>query len=98
MCSYFDDLGCDDYGYRLAEGYLSADEFDAIKPWHDLLEKYDSPDDDDRNSAKVLEDPKWVTIVSSGEVARRRLETLLGPEEVNILKEALIYPGPSKWP
>ncbi len=98
MCSYFDDFGCDDYGYRLAEGYLSAEEFETIRPWHELLDKYDSPNDEDWNDAKVLEDPKWLAIVSSGEVIRRRLEALLGPTELKFLNEALIYPGPSKWP
>lgn len=98
MGSYFDDVGCDSYGDRLAEGNLSVEEFDTIKPWHEMLEKYDSPYDDDWNSAKVLADPKWLAIVSTGEVVRRRLETLLGPDELKILKDAMIYPGSSKWP
>lgn len=97
MCFYFDDCACDDYLLHIKHGYLSPEEFEAIRAWHELLDHYNSPDGDD-NSAKVLEDPDWLAVVSTGNVARQRLETYLNASEMEIIRKALIYPGPSKWP
>lgn len=98
MSCYFDDCRCDDYGYRLSHGYLTDQELEAIKPWHELLDEYRCPNNDWWNHSAILEDPKWLAIVAAGVHAKQRLQVLLTPVELDILDDAVIYPGPSKWP
>ncbi len=47
-CSYFDDLGIDDNRkYPLEKGWVTRQEYEIIKEWHETLDKYDSPKNGD---------------------------------------------------
>ena len=90
MCSYFDDLGVENaYKDPLVRGLLSKQEFDIIKEWHDVLDKYNSPNDDDYNVANILSDPKWLEILELGIVAKNNLAKVLSESERQFLTEEI---------
>lgn len=85
MCSYFDDLVIDnDYEYQLKENWISEPEFEIIREWHNLLDKYDSPNNDDHNREGILNDEKWKMIVKLGQEAKIELSRILKNEEKQI--------------
>lgn len=59
MCHYFDDA-ITDAGLQamLEDGFISSEEFEAIKPFHCLAERYNSPTDD-YDHLSILRDPAW---------------------------------------
>lgn len=92
MCCYFDDLGIDDnYSNELAEGWISKKEFETIKLWHELLDKYNSPKNNDDDIEAILADKEWLMIVNKGEKAKSELSRLLSKEEKDILNEQIDY-------
>lgn len=92
MCSYFDDLGIENnYNNELADGWISKKEFELIKLWHGLLDKYDSPTNDDNDVEAILADSEWQMIVEKGRKAKIELSRLLSKEEYNILNEEIDY-------
>lgn len=92
MCSYFDDLGIDNsYKYQLKEDWISKNEFEIIKMWHDLLDKYDPPTNDDYDVEAILEDKEWQLIVIEGQNAKSELSKSLSEEENQILIEEIDY-------
>jgi len=47
MCSYFDDLLDDhDYKYYIDNEFVTKEEYEAIKLWHDELKRYEPPKGD----------------------------------------------------
>lgn len=92
MCSYFDDLGIDNnYEYQLEEGWISKDEFETIKLWHELLNKYDSPKNYEYDVEAILEDKSWQLIVEEGHKAKSVLIKKLSEKELQILLEKIDY-------
>jgi len=92
MCSYFDDLAIDDnYKYQLDKGWISKPEFEIIKDWHEELDKYDSPSNDDYDGEAILNDAKWLEIVQNGVDARNELAKKLNEKERQILTEEIDY-------
>ncbi len=98
MLSYEDCLYQEELAHYMKVGFISKDEFDAIEAWHDSLLEYESPIGTDRDHGIVLQDPKWLALVEKGSAARGRLTVLLNDDERIIIKNSLIYTGPSKWP
>lgn len=91
MCNYFDDLNIDEnYSKTITIGLVSIEEFEIIKEWHFLLDKYDSPFNMDYNDEMILNDEKWIKIVQAGHNMKFLLATLLCQEEKEILLENLI--------
>lgn len=92
MCSYFDDLVIDNnYKDILNEGWISKSEFEIIQSWHRLLDKYDSPNNEDQDVEAILADKKWQLIIKEGEKAKRELSRLLSKDENQILNEEIDY-------
>lgn len=92
MCCYFDDLGIDDnYKYPLDKCWLTDQEFETIKDWHEALEKYDSPKNDDYDHVAILNDPKWLDILKSGVTMKKKLAVRLNEKETKILTEKINY-------
>ncbi len=92
MCSYFHDLGIDDhYKYPIDKGWLTNQEFEIIKDWHDALDKYDSPKNDDYDHSAILIDPKWLDILQVGQTMKSKLASTLNETEKNILTEEINY-------
>jgi len=92
MCSYFDDLGLDDnYEEQLNKKWVSEKEIEAIKNWHDLLNKYDSPMNDDYNNKLIINDKDWNLIIQEGLKAVINLSKYLNESEVQILTEEMDY-------
>ena len=92
MCSYFDDLGFENnYDNEIAEGLISEKEFESIRIWHELLDKYDSPTNDDYDVEAILADKEWQMIVETGRNAKNELSRLLCKEEYDILNEEIDY-------
>lgn len=92
ICSYFDDLEIDNnYEYQLKKGWVSKKEFETIKQWHELLDKYNSPKNDDYNHISIIEDKTWKLIVQEGQKAIRELYKNLSKKEVQILIEVIDF-------
>jgi len=90
MCSYFDNLGIDDnYKDPLKRKLLSSEEFEIIRPWHEALDKYKSPKNNDYAVNKILEDPSWLEIIEVGIKVKNELSKILSDEEKNILLEEI---------
>ena len=92
MCSYFDDLAIDNqYEYPLTENWITKNEFEIIKKWHGLLDKYDSPSNDNYDVVNILEDRKWQLIVEEGQKAKIELSKIISNSEKQILNEEIDY-------
>ncbi len=92
MCSYFDDLGIDDYyKYPIDKGWLTNQEFEIIKDWHEALDKYESPKNDDYDHSAILNDPKWLEILKIGQIMKSKLASTLNETEKKILTEEINY-------
>ncbi|HSC53163.1 MAG TPA: hypothetical protein VLC98_06085 [Phnomibacter sp.] len=88
ICSYFDDLGINDnYKNPLDKGWVTGHEFEIIKDWHEALDKYDSPKNDDYDHAAILNDHKWLDILQSGLTMKSKLALTLNETEKKILTE-----------
>ena len=92
MSSYFDDLVIDNnYKYPLEKGWVSKKEYDIIKDWHEELDKYVSPNNDDYNNEAILNDPKWHNILMIGVIIKDKLEEILSETEKQFLTEKIDY-------
>lgn len=92
MCSYFDDLAIDNqYEYPLTENWITKNEFEIIKKWHGLLDKYDSPSNDDYDVVNILKDRNWQLIVEEGQKAKIELSKIISNSEKQILNEEIDY-------
>ena len=92
MCSYFDDLGIDDhYKYPIEKGWLTNQEFDIIKDWHEALDKYESPKNHDYDHSAILNDPKWLDILQIGQTMKNKLVSIVNETEKKILTEEINY-------
>ena len=92
ICSYFDDLGVDNnYDYQLKNDWISKNEFEKIKDWHELLDKYESPNNDDSNHKSILKDENWLAIVEEGLKTISELKKSLNKKEIEVLTEEVDY-------
>ena len=92
MCSYFDDLSIDDnYKYQIDNGWLTDQELEIIKDWHEALDKYNAPKNDDYDHEAILKDPKWLDILQSGQIMKSKLASTLNETEKKILTEETNY-------
>jgi hypothetical protein len=90
MCSYFDDLGIDDnYKYPIDKGLLTDQEFETIKNWHEALDKYNSPKNNDYDHQAILTDPKWLDILQIGLTMKSKLASTLNETEKKILTDEI---------
>jgi hypothetical protein len=77
MCCYFDDLLCGlSYSQIVENGYVSEQEMAILIEWHNALDGYNSPQNDDYDDATILNDPKWLRIVALGAIAWEKLKLL----------------------
>ncbi len=92
MCSYFDDLGIDNnYENQLKKEWVSEKELETIIKWHELLDKYNSPKNDDYNHTSIIEDETWKIITQEGQKAVGELLNGLNKNEIQILTEQIDY-------
>lgn len=92
MCIYFDDLHLDDhYQYFLNKGWITSEEFEIIKDWHEALDKYKSPRNDDHDRQSILNDPKWREIVEKGINSKNKLVEVVSSKEKQILTKEIDY-------
>lgn len=92
MCCYFDDLSIDkNYEDLIASGYVSQQEFEIINQWHEDLNNYDSPNNDDYDNQAILNDSKWLDIVKLGELTKNILAEVLNSDERQILMQEINY-------
>ena len=92
MCNYFDDLGIDDhYRYPIEKGWLTNQEFEIIKDWHEVLDKYDSPNNNDYDHSTILNDLKWLDILQIGLKMKSKLASTLNDTEQKTLNEEIDY-------
>lgn len=92
MSGYFDEAylrDTDAYQRRLAAAQVTPAEIAAVADFHALAECYESPNNDDRDTRAILNDPKWQAVVGAARNAQERLLPLLiDPSE----REALTRP------
>ena len=55
------------------------------------VEKNFGNNNDDYDDESILNDPKWLSIVQLGVVAKRTLTDMLGERETNVLNEEIDY-------
>lgn len=92
MCSYFDDLLCYfPYSHYVELGWVSLREYEVLKDWHEALDNYQAPGNDDNHREAILADPTWLEIVKEGEKAKLKLAEILSDEEREILTENIDY-------
>ena len=92
MCKYFDDLALDDnYKDPLQSGLITIQEFEIIQEWHEGLNKYNSPKNDDNDHEAILNDPSWLKILQLGLIAKSELTKTLNQLEKKILIEEINY-------
>ena len=91
MCSYFNDLLCDQgYDWASNEGLVTKEEVQAVAALHRLLDRHEAPQGDDCDNEKVLNDPAWLEVVKSAKEAQASLLAILNdPDE----KKALLCSG-----
>lgn len=77
MCCYFNDLLCGlTYSQLVENGYVSEQEKAALLDWHNAVDGYSSPGNDDYDDAAILNDPEWIRIVALGAEAHKELHLL----------------------
>ena len=87
MCSYFDDqLWGKKYDYIISQELISKDEYDQIKLWHDALDKYSAPKNNDHDDQAILDDLTWQEIVKIGKESKQNLAYLLTQDEKEYLQ------------
>jgi hypothetical protein len=92
MCSYFDDLSIEkNYRYQLAKNWITKKEYEIIENWHIVLDKYNSPKNDDHNNEAILKDPKWLEILQIGVATKNDLIKILNDTERQFLTEEIDY-------
>lgn len=93
MSCYFDDLFFDDsyYEHYIDIEWVSRQEYEIIKDWHTLLDKYDAPKNDDYDHKSILADNHWLEIVKLGVVAKNKLAQILNPNEKKYLTAEINY-------
>lgn len=85
MCCYFDDLGLDNkYKYPLENGLVTHAEFEIIRAWHEALDAYHLPNNDEGDEA-ILKDIKWIDIAIKGYAVRQELKKILPAHEIPFL-------------
>jgi hypothetical protein len=92
MCCYFNDLLCDlSYSHYIENGWVSIQEYETLRGWHEALKQYQPPRDDYYDTDAILADGKWLEIVKAGEVSKLELAGILNDEESKILTENINY-------
>ena len=86
MCSYFDDLANkENYVAQLDKGWITKEESEVVKVWHDALDKYEAPNKDDYDNKSVLNDPKWLDTMRLGIIAKNKLLDIISIKEKRYL-------------
>jgi hypothetical protein len=92
MCSYFDDLLCGlPYTHYVEIGWISTQEYEVLIDWHETLDRYQEPRNDDHDREAILADKNWLEIVKTGEKAKLKLANSLAHAERKILTENIDY-------
>ncbi|WP_223649856.1 hypothetical protein [Hymenobacter psoromatis] len=82
MCCYFDDLIFgSDYKLLIQDKWVSKQEVAILSEWHNALDKYSAPLNDDYNDAAILNDPDWIRIAALGAEAWNKLQLLWAESE-----------------
>ena len=91
MCSYFNDLTLENgYEEYLKIDWVTEKEYLVLKNWHNQLEKYKSPNENDWADDLILNDKNWIEIVKIGKTAKENLFIGLTENEKEILKKNLV--------
>lgn len=95
MCSYFDDADLADgaaYDRRIASGYLSVSEANAVAEFHRLADGYVAPGNDGYDNRAVLNDPAWAEIIEAAKQAQDNLLHMLSDShEVAALTKPTVW-------
>lgn len=90
MSCYFDDvlLG-EDYGYNhfLNIGYIVREEYIIIEEWHNSLNLYIPPNNDDWDNQAIINDKNWIAIIQLGLKTKDNLLKILCEDEKLILSK-----------
>lgn len=89
---YFDDLMIDNnYKIPLENNWITEKELLIIQNWHNLLDKYEPPKNDNYNHYSILKDKNWLKIVEKGIEEIEQLIEVLNKEEIEFLNEDISY-------
>jgi hypothetical protein len=77
MCCYFDDLLCGlSYNQLVENGYVGEQEKAILIEWHNALDSYKSPKNNDYDDAAILNDPEWSRITDLGAIVWKNLQLI----------------------
>ncbi len=92
---YFDELSLayDNFNYQhfIIKGWITKQEYEIIKNWHEALDKYEAPKNNSYDHMAILNDTAWLDIVKMGMVAKNKLKELLNKEELQYLLQNIDY-------
>ena len=91
-CCYFDDV-FPEYEDLIKKGWVTQEEYDIIKDWHERLDKYETPNGNNHDREAILNDSDWIDIVSEGEKAKIELSRILEGKEKAALMEPVDFIG-----
>lgn len=97
ICCYFDDLLYYEYSHFIKTNWITQEEYDIIKNWHNKLTKY-SPKNNNEHPNAILKDKDWLEIVTLGEKTRLRLIEVVPDFEKKYLTGMKAYPEFKKDP
>ena len=85
ICQYFDDLYLDDnYVTHLEDGTITQKEFDIIKEFHLVLDRFVEMTNklgDSFDESKILENPDWIMICNKGTSVWKNLKKVITDTE-----------------
>jgi hypothetical protein len=84
MCQYFDDLFLEKgYEYQINNGYISIEEYDTIKDFHNLLLEFNNNSKTDK---EIVCDYNWIEIVKIGYISWIDLKGIIKePKEIVLI-------------
>ena len=101
MSKYFDDCVLEDgYESKIHDGYITLEEYNCIKNFHEMLDEY-TPPKGSYDHESILNDPQWIKIVRLGRKSLvKLLNTLKDPEEKQRLFVSIppLRVGDFTWP
>lgn len=100
MESYFGDLQLEDgYKEKINEKFLTRNEYNCIKDFHELLQQYRETNIDDPDA--ILKDSNWLKIVAIGRESVLNLKKIIiDPDEIIAISSKLprLTAGDFTWP
>lgn len=68
---------------------MTTQELKIIRDWHEALDKYETPKNNDYDNEAVLRDQNWLDILQNGVNAKVKLSEILSDREKQVLTKEI---------